>query len=162
MKKNIIWNFLFQKNGNFWSILLGHFIKHKPLISEESYRNIRLLFSDQTLFDFNNRPFEYICIFRFKTNFFPPIYCHNMGFQIALKHENTPLLYCVVVYFFTHKKWNYSLSQFKKRQNVPHTWTSMPFCNFLTPSWKYEKKRKLEYGIHTMVLYICRHLTSFM
>ena len=27
--------FVFQKYGKFWSILLGHFIKHKPLISEE-------------------------------------------------------------------------------------------------------------------------------
>ena len=27
--------FVYQKCGKFWSILLGHFIKHKPLISEE-------------------------------------------------------------------------------------------------------------------------------
>ena len=31
------WVFIFQKYGKFWSILLGHFIKHKPLISEEWY-----------------------------------------------------------------------------------------------------------------------------
>ena len=30
-----MWIFLFQKYGKFWSSLLGHFIKHKPLISEE-------------------------------------------------------------------------------------------------------------------------------
>ena len=27
--------FVFQKYGKFWSILVGHFIKHKALISEE-------------------------------------------------------------------------------------------------------------------------------
>ena len=32
--------FLFQKYSKFWSILLGHFIKHKPLISEECYTTI--------------------------------------------------------------------------------------------------------------------------
>ena len=29
------WVFIFQKYGKFWSVLLEHFIKHKPLISEE-------------------------------------------------------------------------------------------------------------------------------
>ena len=29
--------FVFQKYGKFWSILLGNFIKHNPLISEECY-----------------------------------------------------------------------------------------------------------------------------
>ena len=33
--KKTIWVFLFQKYGKFWIILLCHFIKHKPLISEE-------------------------------------------------------------------------------------------------------------------------------
>ena len=37
-KKNYIsWDFVFQKYGKFWSILLEHFIKHKYLISEEWY-----------------------------------------------------------------------------------------------------------------------------
>ena len=40
MKWNEKWNkqlsvFVFIKCGKFWSISLGHFIKHKPLISEE-------------------------------------------------------------------------------------------------------------------------------
>ena len=35
MKKKITWVFIFQIYGKFWSNLLGHFIKHKPLISEE-------------------------------------------------------------------------------------------------------------------------------
>ena len=30
-----MWVFIFQKYGKFWSVLLGHFIKHKLLISEE-------------------------------------------------------------------------------------------------------------------------------
>ena len=30
-----MWIFIFQKYCNFWSISLGHFIKHKPFISEE-------------------------------------------------------------------------------------------------------------------------------
>ena len=30
-----IWIFIFQKYGKFWRIPLGHFIKHKHLISEE-------------------------------------------------------------------------------------------------------------------------------
>ena len=30
-----MWVFVFQKYGKFWSISLEHFIKHKPLISEE-------------------------------------------------------------------------------------------------------------------------------
>ena len=30
-----IWVFLFQKYGKFWSILLKHFSKHKPLFYEE-------------------------------------------------------------------------------------------------------------------------------
>ena len=34
-KKIHTWVFVFQKYGQFWSILLGHFIKHKPLFSEE-------------------------------------------------------------------------------------------------------------------------------
>ena len=34
-KKKLIWVFVFQKYGKFWSISLGYFIKHKPLISEE-------------------------------------------------------------------------------------------------------------------------------
>ena len=29
------WVFVSQKYGKFWSVLLGHFIKHKPPISEE-------------------------------------------------------------------------------------------------------------------------------
>ena len=33
--KKKIWVCVFQKYGKFWSILVGHFIKHKPLISEE-------------------------------------------------------------------------------------------------------------------------------
>ena len=32
--------FVFQKYGKFWSILLGHFIKHKLLISEEWTNNL--------------------------------------------------------------------------------------------------------------------------
>ena len=46
--------FIFQKYGKFWSILLEHFIKHKPLISEEwkgSGLNI-LLFSNVILISF--------------------------------------------------------------------------------------------------------------
>ena len=35
-KKNFTtWIFVFQKYGKFWSVLQEHFIKHKPLISEE-------------------------------------------------------------------------------------------------------------------------------
>ena len=34
-KKKTTWVFVFQKYGKCWSISLGHFIKHKPLISEE-------------------------------------------------------------------------------------------------------------------------------
>ena len=34
-KKNSKWVFIFQKYDKFWSISLGHFIKHKLLISEE-------------------------------------------------------------------------------------------------------------------------------
>ena len=35
-----LWVFVCQKYGKFWSVLLGHFIKHKPLISEEWLCNI--------------------------------------------------------------------------------------------------------------------------
>ena len=35
-----MWVFIFQKYGKFGSVLLGHFIKHKPLI-----------FSDQTMYE---------------------------------------------------------------------------------------------------------------
>ena len=38
MKNKTIFFFIFQKYGTFWSILLGHFIKHKFLISEEYAR----------------------------------------------------------------------------------------------------------------------------
>ena len=31
MKKKTMWVFVFQKNGKIWSVLLEHFIKHKPL-----------------------------------------------------------------------------------------------------------------------------------
>ena len=31
-----MWVLLFQKYGKIWSVLLEHFIKHKPLFSEES------------------------------------------------------------------------------------------------------------------------------
>ena len=34
-EKNYNMGFLFQKYGKFWSVSRGHFIKHKPLISEE-------------------------------------------------------------------------------------------------------------------------------
>ena len=38
--KKTTWVFVFQKSGKFWSISLGHFIKHKPHISEEwHYKN---------------------------------------------------------------------------------------------------------------------------
>ena len=30
-----LWVFVYIKYGNFWSVLSGHFIKHKPFISEE-------------------------------------------------------------------------------------------------------------------------------
>ena len=33
--KKKLWVFIDMKYGKFWSILPGHFIKHKPLISEE-------------------------------------------------------------------------------------------------------------------------------
>ena len=33
--KKTAWVFVFQKYSKFWSVLLGHFIKHKLLISEE-------------------------------------------------------------------------------------------------------------------------------
>ena len=33
--KKSTWVFVFQKYGKFRSVSLGHFIKHKPLISEE-------------------------------------------------------------------------------------------------------------------------------
>ena len=33
--KETTWIFVFQKYGTFWSVLLGYFIKHKPLIPEE-------------------------------------------------------------------------------------------------------------------------------
>ena len=45
-KNKVAWNekwkkqlgfFIYIKYGKFWSILQGHFIKHKPLISEEWY-----------------------------------------------------------------------------------------------------------------------------
>ena len=35
MKNEKNWVFVFQKYGKFWSVSLGHFIKHKPLISNE-------------------------------------------------------------------------------------------------------------------------------
>ena len=37
--KKYIWFFIFQKYGKFWSISLGYFIKHKPLISEKCESN---------------------------------------------------------------------------------------------------------------------------
>ena len=45
--KTTTWAFVFQKFGNCWSISLGHFIKHKPLISEEY-----TLFSFSMIFEF--------------------------------------------------------------------------------------------------------------
>ena len=33
--KKQLWVFVYMKYGKFWSILVGHFIKHKPLKSEE-------------------------------------------------------------------------------------------------------------------------------
>ena len=44
-------DFVFQKYEKFLSILLGHFIKHKPLISEEwetIFMSITIIFSPQT------------------------------------------------------------------------------------------------------------------
>ena len=35
MKKKTMWVFVFQKYGKFRNVSLEHFIKHKPLISEE-------------------------------------------------------------------------------------------------------------------------------
>ena len=35
VERNEKWFLVFQNYGKFWSVLLGHFIKHKPLISEE-------------------------------------------------------------------------------------------------------------------------------
>ena len=40
--KKTAWVFVFQKYGKFWSILLGHFIKHIPLMSEE-WKSINIL-----------------------------------------------------------------------------------------------------------------------
>ena len=37
--KKTMWVFLFQKYGEFGSVSLGHFIKRKPLFSEEFHPN---------------------------------------------------------------------------------------------------------------------------
>ena len=42
--KNSTWVFVFQKYGKFWSVLLGHFINHKPLIYEECLATFYILF----------------------------------------------------------------------------------------------------------------------
>ena len=39
-EKKTTWVFVFQKYGKFWSILWGHFINPKPLISEECIVNV--------------------------------------------------------------------------------------------------------------------------
>ena len=41
-KKKNTWVFVFQKYGKLWIISIGHFIKHKPLISEEWYNYIHI------------------------------------------------------------------------------------------------------------------------
>ena len=43
--KKTTWVFIFQKYGKFWSVLLRHFINHKPLISEECCTHICAIFS---------------------------------------------------------------------------------------------------------------------
>ena len=48
-KQKTTWVFVFQKYGKFWSILLGHFIKHKPLSYEDKSE---LLYVDYVPFDF--------------------------------------------------------------------------------------------------------------
>ena len=42
-RKKTSWVFVFQKYGKFWSVSLGHFIQHKPLISEECISTNELL-----------------------------------------------------------------------------------------------------------------------
>ena len=43
--KKTTWVFVFQKYGKFWSVSLGHFIKHNPLISEEWDERTKLEFT---------------------------------------------------------------------------------------------------------------------
>ena len=60
-----MWVFLFQKYGKFYSISLGHFIKHKPLISGES--GIFYYYSITTLF-FSSSNNNDTCPYKHKNN----------------------------------------------------------------------------------------------
>ena len=81
MKKKTTWVFLYIKYTKFWSISLGHFIKHKLLIPEEwckkivFYTDLKICFPYFSLDSLMKKDYKSTFInqiFSFENNYFPP------------------------------------------------------------------------------------------
>ena len=83
--KNSTWIFVFQKYGKFWSISQGHFIKHKPLISEEWVTNTSYCH-------------QYIIILVLKFKKFHSAFHPNFRFQLSQQQpeiKNSQVIKCI-------------------------------------------------------------------
>ena len=105
----------FQKYGIFWSISLGHFIKHKPLISEECYS-----FSNTVFFIFSS------------DNFVDPItgtHTQNVErYWKAAKSKLKKMYGCQTSQLESHLdefQWRYMHDRLGSLQTLNNLWTHM-------------------------------------
>ena len=95
------WVFVFQKCGKFWTISLGHFIQHKPLISEEWCLGNKIGLGLVTLIHnlnltigtfFNIASTTNTCLFEFDTNLRKCKKKENLIHQISPKFNSRFLI----------------------------------------------------------------------
>ena len=95
-QKNLHVVFLFQKYGKYGRTSLGHFIKHKPLISEE-YTFIYMICMSKNCTDFIlNFAWCTSTLVNIMTDFL-------LGFPLL---ANNSMPYILYIGFFTWKSWN--------------------------------------------------------
>ena len=92
---------IFQKYGNFWSILLDNFIKHKPLISEDKQKFCNLK-DNNTAYLEAVYYISYLPAYEMKLEITTSInLSHYFFFKICTIFVNISMLLCCVVL-----KWN--------------------------------------------------------
>ena len=99
-----MWVFIFQKYGKFWSVSLKHFIKHKPLISEQctSSRTINSKAKINVFFNSEQEANLKDSLFRNKRFMLDEMFQWNASkFAILLEYENphSCFLFFISCYF---------------------------------------------------------------
>ena len=119
-EEKIMWVFIFQKYGKFWSISLQHSIKHKPLISEEWFVSIKYKF---TVGIFLSKIWLFSCIWKICTYYIRTFsISHKMKYAVPRKKKWRKRGRVFYENIFGYDASRHYSRHFARAKTLPHIW----------------------------------------